>query len=254
MNTTQSANRRVLQSNPVGAGGLTGLSVPLSDPNRTVGSIGFNHETNPMQPQSDNGQIVQFPKQDGTTRQAHFEVVQSWRRDLDNYPDPWTFRLKFANPLREVYAIEVLSVNVPNVDVGNPDPQFREFLLLNGLLRQTTPTSGEYRFRPQENIARTHSYSTMVPHNFNDPNVNYGGTDADNLQLDDAAFGRFQYDASRPFQYWRSEGGYHQTTWFVTPIPKLAFLDFTLADCFGAPYEMNATENWTATLQIISKG
>lgn len=239
---------------PIGAGGFAAHTVPLADPNRVVGASGFNAETNPTMARDDAGNVIDFPTQDGTYRPAHFEVVQSWRRDETTYPDPWTFRLNFANPLREVHAIEVVSLNVPNVDGGNPEPAFREFLLLNGLLRETSSGSGEYRFRGQENIAKDRSFHTMVAHNMSDPNVDHGGTDLDNLQLDDSALGRFQYDSTAPFQYWRSSGGIRQTTWFPTPITRLAHLEFTLADTFGEPYLMNTAENWTATLQIFSKG
>lgn len=247
------AARRNLMAFPPGAGGFAGHTVPLADPNRVVGSSGFNAETNPVRVHNDAGHLVDFPTHDGTYRPAHFEVVQSWRRDPVVYPNPFSFRLNFSKPLYEVFGIEIVEINVPNIDVVVPAN--REFLLLNGTLTEKSPGSGDFRFDGQRDIPKDRSLHTMIAHSANDPNVDRSGPawdDANHLQLDDFAFARFSYDATAAFQYWKREG-WHRTTWFPTPITRLEGLDLCLSDVFGVPYDIPANEEWSATFQIFSK-
>lgn len=253
MNTGQRASsRQILMSNPPGAGGFAAHTVPLANPNRVVGGAGYNSETNPVIPHRGDGSVVKMPEYDGTYRPAHYEVVQSWRRDPISFPEPYTLRLAFSKPMKNVFAIELLEMNAPNVAGGSPDPAYREFLLLNGLMRNV---DGEYKFSPQGNIPKDRSFHTMVAHNANDPSVDRSDPawdDVDYLQLDDYALARFPYDASKSMQHWKHGGGFHQVTFFPTPLMTLEYLDLTLADPRGDPYMMDTAEGWSATLEILS--
>lgn len=263
MNTNQyrgASARRILLSDAPGAGGFAGHSVPLADPNRVVGGSGFNAETNPVRVHNDEGQVIEYPRQDGTYRPAHFEVVESWRRDPIAFPDPHTFRLKFSKPLLGVFALEVLEINVPNVDGGATNPANREFLLLNGLLKAVAIPAVDgggtrYNFQPQDQIPKDRSFHTMITHNANDPNVDRSDAAwdiVDHVQLDDYALGRYQYDSTKPYQHW-NRTGWHRKTWFPTIIDQLDYLDFALADPLGNAYIMTTGAEWSATLQIFSK-
>ena len=245
-----SARRSIMQNAP-GAGGFAGHTVPLSDPNRVVGGSGMNMETNPVRVHDDSGAVVDFPTYDGTYRPAHLEVVESWRRDPVAFPTADTFRLNFSKPLRSVFAIEVMEINVPNVDAVAP--QHREFLLCNGL--NTEPEPGRYRFIPQGSIPKDRSLHTMSAHTSNDPNIDRSAPLWDNtkrMQLDDFAFARLPYDSTEPFQHF-DRNGWKRTTWFPTPIDRLDGLEFALLDVYGVPYDFAANEEWSATLLILSK-
>jgi hypothetical protein len=249
MNTNQfhsAASRRLLNNLSGVSGGQAAHSVEPSSFTRTIGGMGTNVETNPVVVHDDEGRMVAFPNGDGSYRPAHFEVVHSTRRDPDIY-EANSFRLKFSKPLKYVFAIEVLEINVPNVDTTAPAD--REFLLLNGLY------DAQGKFRPQDNVPKDRSFHTMITHNTNDPGVvrSSDSNDAvDRYPYDDYALGRYKYDASATFQFW-CRSGWHRKTWFPTPIPTLDYLDLSLADANGTLYDIDPTDNWSATLQIFSK-
>ena len=249
MNTSQfhgASSRRLLQQLPPGSGGFAARTVPASDAFRVVGDIGNNVETSHVIVHDDEGRVVNYPSVSGDYRPAHFEVVRSYRRDPDIYADAATFRLKFSKPLKSVFVIEVLEINVPNATVP---PAHREYLLLNGLF----DSNGKYH--PQANIPKDLSYHTMITHNANDPGVDRSPASNDAVDLypyDDYVFGRFKYDSTASFQYWHRHG-YHRKTFFPTPIPSLDYLDFSLADPEGTIYDIPAAQEWSATLQIFSK-
>lgn len=237
-----------------GAGGLAANTVPLSSSERVVGGMGLNSETSQVRVHNEAGKEVKVPTNDGLYKPPHFEVVQSWRRDPITYPDPRTFRLKFAKPLVDVFMIEVGEINVPNV-AATPPPN-REFLLLNGLMRQKSAGSGGgYTFTPQREIDQTRSLHTMLTHNANDPGVDRSAVAWDAtryFEIDNYALARFNYDPTEPHQFHDREG-WNRRTWFAHPIRRLEGLEFTLGDVHGDLYDMPTDENWSATLQIYSK-
>ena len=234
-------------------GGHAGAGVNPSDHANAVGNLGLNVETNPTVVHDDEGRAVYFPRGDGLYRPAHFEVVSSMRRDPDVYPNAYSFRLKFQKPLRYVFAIEVLEINVPNVETTAPAN--REFLLLNGLV---TEQGGNFSFRPQDSIPKDRSFHTMLIHNADDRDLTDNNRSVESVAakdlfpLDDYALGRYKYDATAPFQYW-NRSGWHRKTWFPTPLARLDFLDFSMLDTTGVPYDFAEGDEWSATLQIFSK-
>jgi hypothetical protein len=250
MTTSQfhsAASRRLLQRVPPGAGGFAGQSVEPSNVANTMGGSGINVETSPVVVHDDEGRMIPFPKGDGTYRPAHFEVIHSSRRNPDIYEFPDSFRLKFSKPLRGVFAIQLLEVNLPNVDATAPDD--REFLILNGLI----DTNG--KFRPQENLPKDRSFHTMMMHDANDPGVVRSAASnaaIDIFQYDDYAFGRFAYDPTKALQHW-NRSGWHRTTWFPTPVNTLDYIDFSVADANGNAYDFAPGDNWSATMMIFSK-
>lgn len=231
-----SFHERQMLSIPPGAGGFAGRTVPLADPNRVVGSMGLNTETSPIEVRDDTGAIVPFPQHDGTFRPPDFVVVESWRRNRTEYPSPASFQLRMQNPKREVLAIDVLELNFPNVD--STVPTNREFLLLNGLVKDGT-------YSPQANIPR-HSFEVMLE----EPKTT--ATLANTYQYDTSALWRGAYDSTLSFQHWKREG-WHRKTWFPEPIDRLTHLEFTVVDPQGTLYDFPTDSEWSATLQIFCK-
>lgn len=233
--------RRALLSNPAGAGGIAGQSITAGD---YIGPMGFNgSEHNPRSVRDDTGAVVQYPVGDGSFKPPTIVVVQSWRRNTDEYPLPTSFRLNLPQTLRSVVGIEVLELNVPNVAGAVPD--HREFLLLNGILRGST-------FTPQRTLGENNlAFQTMVANTSKDPSATVTD-DANHLQLDDYALLRMPYDSSKALQYY-SRDGWHRKSLFAHPMDKLTYLDFTLATVFGEAYAMNAAHEWSATIQIFCK-
>ena len=248
MNTAQfqsALGRRMVQEYPQGTGGFAAKTVQKNA--NTINGVGTSTDNNPIVVHDDEGRMVPFPNSTGIYRPAHFEVVHSMRRDPDIFPRASSFRLKFSKPLRVVFAIEILQLNVPNVD--STPPENREFLVLNGLF------NNQGKFVPQQNINKDRSFHTMITHNTNDPSVNRSAASnnaVDIFPYDDYALGRFFYDATEPFQKF-NRSGWHRKTWFPTPLDKLDYLELTLADASGNEYDFPTGENWTATLQIFSK-
>lgn len=237
--------RRNLLSQPIGAGGFASSTVDQAHVERVVGALGYNTETNPVVYHDDTGQ-PQRRVLDGTFRPPHMEVVESWRRDPDNYINT-SFRMSFSKPLRNVECIELLEINVPNVLVT--PPANREYLLLLGLV------GGNGELVPQANLAKDFSLHTMLADSANDPNVDKSSVAwqlAQRMQLDDYALFRGCYDSTKPFQYWKREG-WHRKIFFPTPVRELATLEFTLMDPQGILYDMDPTDEWSATLQIYSQ-
>lgn len=232
------ASRRMMPLGlPPGAGGFAGRTVPLSDPNRVVGSLGMNMETNPTEIRDDTGAVVDYPKHDGLFRPPDFVVVQSWRRNRTDFPNPSSFRLGFQTPKRHVLAIEVLETNFPNVN--STAPNHREFLIVNGLLAENGS------LEPQTNIPY-HAMETMRAR----PQT--GATLANTFQWDDYALWRGNYDATKGHQYWKREG-WHRKTWFPEPIERLDYLDLSVVDSLGTAYDFATNAEWSATLQIFCK-
>lgn len=242
------AARRVLMENPPGAGGLAGHTVPEWDPKRVIGGTGFNAETVPVEVHDDTGALVKYPTGDGAYRPSHMEVVESWRRDPIAYPNAYSFRMNLSKPLREVFCIEIVEINLPNVDAT--PPVHREYLILNGTIR-----GANNNFTPQPELPKDRQLHTMVAHSSNDPNIDRSAAAWNNTnrpQLDDYAFGRFPYDSTKPFQYWKREG-WHRKMFAPTPIRNLGALEFSVCDVYGTPYDFAASEEWSCTLQIYSK-
>jgi len=242
--------RALLNAYPLGAGGFAARGVAPSHPYNTLGHLGVNVETNPRVVHDDTGRAVDSPGRDGTYKPPTLVVVESWRRDPVSYPNNYSFRLNFPRPLRDVEAIEVLEVNVPNV--ASTPPDHREFLLVNGLV---VPKDATFVFTPQRAVAETLAFGTMVANTANDPNIDRSAVawdDTDHFQLDDHAFIRLPYKTTDPMQYFTRDG-WHRKSWFAHPIPCLNYLDFALTTVFGEPYDLPTAAEWSATLQIICK-
>ena len=234
------------------AGGYAGRTIDeayVAQELAARGNIGFNAETSTaIVPHDDEGSVVLFPVREGGYKPPHFEVVRSARRNPQVYPNASSFRLKFSKPLKSVFAIEVLDINVPNVD--STVPVDREFLLVNGLF------DSDGNFKAQENIGGGAGiFNAMMTHDTNDPGVvrNAASTAANSLyNWDSHALASFDYDATKSFQSW-SRDGWHRTRYFATPVQNLDYLDLSLVDPEGNQYDFAVNEEWKCTLQIICK-
>ena len=210
--------------------------------------IGPNLETNPVVVYNDEGRAIPVPTKDGTYRPAHFEVVQSFRRDPDVYPDAFSFRLNLSKPLRNVFCIEVMELNLPNAD--STAPAHREFLILNGTM---VSEGGGYKFRPQP-LSRDLSFHTATTYTPNSDKARSADSlAASNIPaLDDYALGRYKYDSTANLQHW-NRSGWKRTTWFPTPVAALDYIELSVVDPLGVPYDFAADEEWSCTLQILSQ-
>lgn len=249
MSTFQGRNSHAQHNS--NAGGFAGRTIDDTFVSRELaarGGSGFNAETaTSVTPHDDEGNAVLYPVPGGGYRKPHFEVVRSLRRDIDTYPNANSFRLKFSQPLKSVFAIQVMDIIVPNVD--STVPLHNEFLLVNGLF----DTAGT--FSAQGNISGDRLFHSTMTHNANDSAVvrSAGSTAANNLfQWDSYALASFEYDASRGHQSW-SRDGWHRTLFFEKPLGQLDFIDLSLVDQTGARYDFTANEEWKCTLQIFCK-
>jgi|UniRef100_A0A6C0IZH2 hypothetical protein len=240
-------SKHTLEQQPIGAGGFAAHTVGPAHVKRVVGGSGLNVETNPVVYHNEKGETLTLPI-DGTFRPHQLQVVESFRRNPDNYVNT-SFRMSFSKPMKHVRAIELMEFNLPN---ALSVPANREYMLLFGLY---DPSSGS--FEPQENLYHKSPFKTMMADDHNDPNVdrtsNPAWANALRMELSDYAIFRGSYDVSQPLQKWGDNVGYKRIVYFPTPISNLSTLELTLMDPLGNLYDMDPVHEWSAVLQIYSK-
>lgn len=228
---------------PVGMRPTLRAPVP---PNFAGGDFGVATEASPVVPYNSDGHAVHFNKGPEFKRPLLVHV-DSARRDENIYPNPWSFRLAFHKPLLGVLSIELLDIIYPNVLPSLTEPENRYTLLLNGLLSSAPDSDGVYKFTPQrQNIG---IYKTMNEHNAIDPTTSSATR---TYQFADCALAKLRYDPGAANQFWE-RNDFHKIHYFHPKEEKINFLDLTLADRNGQPYNMDPDENWSATLEVVCK-
>jgi len=181
------------------------------------GALGIDAQTSPIVPIDQSGKEHLLPK-DSTFKPPVVVCVDSEDRDIVAYPDPTFFRLRFPKPMRGVFSIELLNLQIPNANSAPTD----NFILLKSpelsrfeVMHSTNTTAGE---PANSNIAE--------------------------------AFAKIPYVTTLPYQvFTRRE--LIMKKYFSPPEDKLLELTFELTDKYGDRYGMALDENWTACLEIV---
>ena len=203
------------------------------------GGVGYENQNTPVCTYDQAGKAV-FPLPPNA-QQAHNFVVKSRKRRVGSFASQHTFSLSLGSTLDNVFAMEIVRANLPNVDAAEPEDG--EIMICTALM------DSDGYFNSQNKVSGQ-LYQDTLRHDADNPDGTSANADAQ--AFEDSCLLRYAYDSTRPRQYW-SNLAYRRMRFFKTPVNKLKTLEFTVIDPTGVPYDFPADKEWTAELVIYCK-
>ena len=191
---------------------------------------------NPIRPIDQTGRQVAIPKEP-TFKPPYLAHFDSEDRDQQAHIPPSSFRLNFDKPLRGVFSIEVLTLNIPNT-LGDVPPDGRYFWLALGLTR------------PNNVFQRTGCFKgDGIFHTLRNTDNTPG---AAQRTFGEFALARLEYITGSPFQFFQKRE-LRMIKHFFPMEEKIGSIELALIDRNGVPYDMDPDESWHGSLEIVCK-